>query len=244
MDQKREDHLMRMIILHYHLFKNAGTSVDHVLRRNFPNAWVSHEFSGKGGYNTSNVAQCIAETPQGVAFSSHTMLGPVPQIAGVQIVPVVLLRDPVDRIHSTYHFERQQQADTKGAQLAKTHDLMGYIKARLAISGDRQCRNFQTARLASMIPGPQNELSRAIEAAHHVQRLGVLDLVPEFRSAMMRLSARVSQSLGALDIPDIRANRAATPRGPLAPQILNPLITENGDNLAFLDHVHRQHCAA
>lgn len=235
---------MRTVILHYHLFKNAGTSVDHVLRRNFPGGWASREFSGQGGNNTADVIDWIKGTPRAIAFSSHTILGPIPQIDGMRIVPVVLLRDPVDRIHSAYHFERQQQADTKGAQLAKAHDLEGYVQARLAIPGDRQCRNFQTTRLASMVPGTSPERLRAIEATQMIQQLGVLGLVSDFRAAMTRLSGSVAHSLGPLDIPDVRANRATGTRAPLAPQLLNQLVTENSDDLALLDHIRRQSRAA
>lgn len=235
---------MRTVILHYHLFKNAGTSVDHVLRRNFPGGWTNAEFPAAGGNNTADVIQWIKETPRAIAFSSHTMLGPIPQIEGMRILPLVLLRDPVDRIHSAYHFERQQQADTKGAQLAKAHDLAGYVNARLAINGDRQCRNFQTARLASMIPGDASERTRAAQATQAIQRLGVLGLVRDFRAAMTHLSARVSRSLGPLDIPDVRANRASGTRAPLEPRLLDLLVAENGDDLALLDHIRRQNRAA
>jgi hypothetical protein len=121
---------------------------------------------------------------------------------------------------------------------------MGYVHARLSTTGDRQCRNFQTARLASMVPGPENELSRALIATRQIQEFGVLGLVPEFRTAMMRLSARISNALGPLNVPDVRANRSVNARDPLSPQLLNRLTRENGDDLALLDHIRRQHRAA
>jgi hypothetical protein len=34
----------RMLILHYHLFKNAGTSIDAMLKHNFGKTWAEHEF--------------------------------------------------------------------------------------------------------------------------------------------------------------------------------------------------------
>jgi hypothetical protein len=235
---------MRTVILHYHLFKNAGTSVDHILRQNFPDRWFTCEFPSNGGNNTQEVTQWIKGTPNGIAYSSHTMVGPLPQIIDVHIVPVVLLRDPVDRIRSAYHFERQQQADTKGAQLAKAHDLSGYVKARLAIKGDRQCRNFQTARLATMLPDPPNELFRAIAAARQLQQLGALGLVSDFHAVMVQLSDRISKQLGPLDVPNVRANRATGNHEALSSPILNQLISENGDDLALLDHIRRQSVAA
>ena len=97
---------MRTVVLHYHLFKNAGTSVDRILQDNFANTWVTEEFPASGGNNTDRVEAWIADTPDAVAFSSHTMMGPLPAVPGVRVIPVMLLRDPVARIRSAYRFER------------------------------------------------------------------------------------------------------------------------------------------
>ncbi len=185
---------MRTIILHYHLFKNAGTSLDRILQKNFGAGWVTAEFDGKGGDNRGAVADWIASTPDAVAYSSHTMLGPVPQVDGVRVVPIVLLRDPVKRIKSAYRFERKQQAETWGAQLAKRHDFEGYVNARLARPNDRQCRNFQTARLASMCPGDTPELDRALQAMDILRKTGVIGRVEAFDDALAQLSTRLHDS--------------------------------------------------
>ncbi len=176
----------RTIILHYHLFKNAGTSVDAILKRNFPGKWVTREFPIKGENNTALVEDWIRETPDAVAYSSHTMMGPIPQVEGVRVISFMLLRDPIERIKSAYRFERTQNADTWGAQLAKEHDFEGYVRARLARQGDRQCRNFQTYRLASMMPGEGTELERAKRA---LAALSVVGRVEAFDAAMGRLKA-------------------------------------------------------
>jgi hypothetical protein len=176
----------RTIILHYHLFKNAGTSVDAILKRNFPGKWVTREFPVKGENNTALVEDWIRETPEAVAYSSHTMMGPIPQVEGVRVISCMLLRDPIERIKSAYRFERTQQADTWGAKLAKEHDFEGYVRARLARPGDRQCRNFQTYRLASLMPGEGTELERAKRA---LAALSVVGRVEAFDDAMGRLKA-------------------------------------------------------
>ncbi len=59
----------RTIILHYHLFKNAGTSVDAILQRNFPGRWVTREFPIAGENNTALVEDWIRETPDAIAYS-------------------------------------------------------------------------------------------------------------------------------------------------------------------------------
>ncbi|MDG3040952.1 sulfotransferase family protein [Roseicyclus marinus] len=176
----------RTIILHYHLFKNAGTSVDAILKRNFPGKWVTREFPAMGGNNTPLVEAWIRETPEAIAYSSHTMMGPIPQIDGVRVISFLLLRDPIERIKSAYRFERTQTADTWGARLAKEHDFEGYVRARLARPGDRQCRNFQTYRLASLMPGEGTELDRAKRA---LKALSVVGRVEAFDVAMRRLAA-------------------------------------------------------
>lgn len=174
----------RTIILHYHLFKNAGTSLDLILKRNFPERWVTREFPRNRGDNSSMVADWIRSDPDAVAFSSHSMSGPLPVVEGVDIVSVIFLRDPVARIASAYRFERKQDATTVGANLAKQHDLEGYVRSRLAIPGDRQCRNFQTQRLATFVPGPEPELVRAKKA---LSLLSLVGSVERFDDALLRL---------------------------------------------------------
>ncbi len=118
-----KDQPQRTVVLHYHLFKNAGTSLDEILKRNFGARWVTREFSMTGGDNSAELAKWITEEEDAVAFSTHTGIGPVPEVPGVRIVTIMLLRDPISRIRSAYRFERSQRADTFGARLAKETDL-------------------------------------------------------------------------------------------------------------------------
>jgi hypothetical protein len=198
----------RTIILHYHLFKNAGTSVDAILKRNFGDRWVTREFPAMNGNNTALVEQWIRETPEAIAYSSHTMMGPIPQVDGVRVISFMLLRDPIERIKSAYRFERTQDADTWGARLAKEHDFEGYVRARLARPGDRQCRNFQTYRLASLVPGAGTELERAKQA---LQELTVVGRVEAFDEAMARLASISQPFFAQFYTVSVFANRSLVP---------------------------------
>lgn len=224
--------MLRPVILHYHLFKNAGTSVDQVLKQNFADRWVTAEFATNTQDNSAAVADWIRDNPQAVAFSTHTALGPVPKVDGVQVLPLIMLRDPIARVRSAYRFERKQQADTWGAQLAKTHDLEGYVRTRLARRGDRQCRNFQTHRLASLVPGDAPELTRAIEALSH---LAVVGLVEDFDAAMVRLANAVRQDFPDFSWQSVQAN-TTTPGAPSASDIaVDAVLHEaNTDDLALV----------
>ena len=196
----------RTIILHYHLFKNAGTSIDAILKRNFGDKWVTREFPPMGGNNTALVEEWIRGTPEAVAYSSHTMMGPIPQLEGMRVISFMLLRDPIERIKSAYRFEKAQDAETGGAQLAKEHDFEGYVRARLARPGDRQCRNFQTYRLASMMPGEGTELKRAKGA---LEALTVVGRVEAFDEAMARLAAELADVYPGFRYQAVKANTSA-----------------------------------
>lgn len=195
----------RTIILHYHLFKNAGTSVDRILKHNFPNQWVTREFPGTN--NSDLVAEWIQSEKDAVAFSSHTMMGPIPKIDGVRVFSLLFLRDPIARIISAYKFERTQTIDTAGARLAKDHDLEGYVRTRLATPGDRQCRDFQTYRLAALRPGPEKEIDRALAAMAFISFIGTVE---EFNQSMERLEHVLRPDFHHFSNISVKANASET----------------------------------
>lgn len=221
----------RTVILHYHLFKNAGTSFDGILKRNFPGRWVSSEFPG--GNNSAAVADWIVANPEAVAFSSHTATGPVPQIPGVRVISVAFLRDPVARIRSAYLFERRQtvarENDRMGVHLASKTDFQGYVRGRLSVPGDRQCRNFHCARLAGFVRKQVPELERAIEA------LSVLSLVGEveqFGRVMRRFAVQVRPFWPDFDPATLHLNRTDSEEPVEIGADLARLLAENN----ALDH--------
>ena len=110
----------RKVLIHYHLFKNAGTSVDAILRRNFGHRWVNTEFPPRAQADHQEaVRRLILDNPNLAAVSSHTLMLPVPEIEGVEVFPILFVRHPLDRLKSAYEFERQQTTATVGSELAK-----------------------------------------------------------------------------------------------------------------------------
>lgn len=177
---------MRKVILHYHLFKNAGTSLDAAFKENVePEEWVTQEFPGQPAKNREEVAQWILENPRAKIFSSHTAYLPPPKLDGVKVLPVIFMRHPIDRIASAYAFETKQGGDSFGAVLARNTDLSGYIETRLSLPNDRQCRNFHMHRLAMMFGEKQgDEFARAEKA---VETLPFIGIVEQFADSMARL---------------------------------------------------------
>ena len=179
----------RTIILHYHLFKNAGTSVDEILKHNFGDKWVTREFPSMGKNNTELVEEWIRATPEAIAYSSHTMQGPLPAIDGVKIISFMLLRDPIERILSAYKHEATEHLSTPAVLLAKCSSLQEYVAFRLQNLGDRQCRNFHVYWLGSLCIHPgATELELAKLG---LTKLSIIGRVESFMEAMNKLKAAV-----------------------------------------------------
>lgn len=205
----------RTIILHYHLFKNAGTSIDSILKENFGDQWVTKEFKNALS-NTAQVTEWIQDNPNAIAFSSHTMMGPVPKIDGVNIISIVMLRHPVKRIISANKFERMQNSDNWGAQLAKRLSFEDYVVTRLQKQGDTQCRNFQTERLATLRPGDQPKVQRAIAA---LEDLSVVGIVEDFNNSLASIASKILE-----DFPDYAYEAAHSNKSKLFDFELSPAL--------------------
>ncbi|CTQ75524.1 sulfotransferase family 2 domain-containing protein [Roseibium alexandrii] len=173
---------MNTVLVHYHLFKNAGTSFDKILKKNFGEQWQEKEFElGEGCFtNEISVREYLNSNPNIKALSSHTALLPPPILSDTEAFPVVFLRHPIVRLKSAYLFEKEQKADTYGAQLAKRCSFSEYIVERIGTKGDYSCRNFQSRRLSTLFPNPINADSdiqlRAVNATKILPFIGVVEL--------------------------------------------------------------------
>jgi hypothetical protein len=181
-----------MVIIHYHIFKNAGTSVDLMLQRNFTRQWTEAEFPllNKDAHaNSRLVEDFLRERPHLLALSSHTAQLPLPKLDR-EIFPILFLRHPLDRLMSAYTFERMQQANTHGAQLAKKHDFSGYVRELLANPSFRQARNFQTQRLAAAEPPERgSERERALRVLDSLPFVGLVEAYGRSVESLCRLLA-------------------------------------------------------
>jgi hypothetical protein len=101
---------MRHIILHYHIFKNAGSTFAGALERNFGVRFANFDSSQ---YNQQlqpeELSAFVRANPNVAAISTHHFFPPAPQIDGIQFHEVLILRNPLDRIRSLYDFFRREK---------------------------------------------------------------------------------------------------------------------------------------
>ncbi|MFT5484733.1 MAG: hypothetical protein ACI9GW_003401 [Halieaceae bacterium] len=193
---------VRHIITHGHIFKNAGTTLDWSLARNFGAGFLDHrDDAAMRADGPAHLAQIVQDQPELQAISSHHMVYPLPAIRGVSFVPVYLLRHPIERIASVYTFERQQDADTPGAEMAKKTSFVEYVKWRMRADVPRTIRDYQCFNLAGCKRGGGGMLPRTIllEALEQVDRNPCIGVVDRYDESMVALEVVLAES-GFADI--------------------------------------------
>jgi hypothetical protein len=247
----------RTVILHYHLFKNAGTSVDKVLKANFGEAWGEQEFElprdAKARvfyFNTGKVLDYLRDHPELKALSSHTGLPPVPEIDGVSIFPIVFIRHPIDRLRSAYLFEVTQDATSYGSRLAKAQGFSGYLRELIRHPFDRTARNFQTYRLSANEPAAAgSELERAMRVLETFEFVGLVEaydasmarlqdlLAPRvegFRGFIVRENASQPEHIGL-------AEKLALIRTEMGEALYDDVVAANSDDIALFEAMARRY---
>ena len=216
---------MRTIILHYHLFKNAGTSIDEILKSNFKQQWITKEFKSAKD-NSDDVKAWILDNPEAIAFSSHTMTGPIPKILNTNIISIIMLRNPIRRIISAYKFERNQKVDNWGANLAKKVNFEDYVVTRLLKDGDTQCRNFQSERLATMTLAKAHKIERAVTALDNFSMVGIVE---EFEKTLILFESILQNQFENFKVESTHTNRSNEYEIEFSPA-LNQLLHECNNN--------------
>jgi len=174
---------LRKLIIHYHIFKNAGTSIDHILKDNFRSGFFETEFAQHNAItgNVGLIEDWINENPKVKVLSSHTAHLPPPRVEGVEIFPFLLLRHPLVRLKSAYSFERKQKkATTFGVKLAQSTDFKTYIETYLAMPDNVNCRNVQACRLCKREYWLKGDLGdRALDSFNELPFVGVVEAFEE-----------------------------------------------------------------
>jgi len=190
--------MARVVLFHFHLFKNAGTSVDKILEMNFNNKFIKKEFPFYPyKSNISQVTEWIKKEIDKVAFSSHTArifdFFRFEKETDIKVIPIIFIRHPFIRIHSAYHFEREKQKNIEalGPVIAKNTDLKGYIEIRWFIPNDNQTKNFHIIRIADLFF--EEEGSIIEKAMKAIGSLPFVGLVEKFDNSIKKLETLVRQ---------------------------------------------------
>jgi hypothetical protein len=170
--------LRRRIILHYHIFKNAGTTVDSILGRNFRGRFANFDSNDHNSVIPNHELLNFLEAhPELVAVTSHHLRLPKPVDQRFIFHDVVFLRHPIARLWSTYGFYRRMDMGKDPlAASAQTRDAREFFRLLIEDYPQHAC-NAQLNLIANAgdrIPTAA-DLPRAAEILKQASSLGVAE---------------------------------------------------------------------
>ena len=234
---------IRHVVFHYHIFKNAGSTVDGMLRKHFGDASCS-EIEGNAvdaTLNAEHLLRYVRENPAIKMIASHQARLPEPVASDIAFYPLVFLRHPIDRVGSVYAFERRQDRNDvyPGIIVAQENDLAGYVKWRLN-GPESVIQNFQTLHLSG------KDLRVVSVAPIDVQdfrmQLNFFGIVELFPESMARMADYLPQAFGRLntslrvenrseDRKETLEERLEEIEADLGPSLYNELLDKNAFDL-------------
>jgi hypothetical protein len=178
---------MRFVILHYHFLKNAGMTVMDLLHSSFGAGYGTIDTPDHDGHVSTEALLALLEGNTLLkAISSHQIRYPLPQVRGFLFFDVCFLRDPVDRLRSTYDYFREKPAAADPVSEFANRLPLGEFIATLVREmpwyvGDAQV-NLLANGIANDLPTAQ-DFDRAVAQMMRTSLLGVVDRVPESMAA-------------------------------------------------------------
>jgi len=202
--------MARHVIVHCHIYKNAGSSIDRLLWDSFGDGFVILDpLPGHQTLDWRAVRHYLAENPHIKAISSHRLHPPFVAPADL---PIVLLRHPVDRAKSAYSFARLNPAMPDHI-IARDASFAEYVGRSLGTRGEGAIlRNYQVHHLSSAAyraDDPVNWKSTEVdllEAKNLISSLPAFGLVRRFTDSCRLFNTSYKPRLPAVWFHDWAEN--------------------------------------
>lgn len=237
-----DNSIQRPVLLHAHLFKNAGSTIDWALRRSFGRSFAEYaddRAMQRGGMPC--LMQFLARNVKTRVLSSHCMPIEPSAAPGSNLFWIVMLRDPLDRIGSVYTFDALKRSrHALRARMAAETDIRGYVQWALSPDAPTVIKNFQTRYLAgarSRSIGVGREHLRAALDVLSAERVA-FGMVERFDESMVVFEERLRPVFPEIDLSYVVRNYR---RDGLLEKRKTALQRELGDDLyqrAVADNVY------
>lgn len=174
---------VRFVLLHYHFFKNAGSTIEDILAHSFFENYARLDTENfDGDVSQENLISFLNRHPRMKAVSSHQLRYPVPHMPGYIFLDLCFLRDPIDRIRSMYDYFREKPVPGEPASDLATEQSIGGFIAGLVQHHSYRVSNVQVNLLANGIVNDlplEADLGRAVQTMLKTSFLGVVDCFEE-----------------------------------------------------------------
>lgn len=225
--------MKRTLLIHHHIFKNAGTSLQYTLKQNFKQQYYDCELPRSRMVTAEDLEEFIQDHPQALAISGHHICLPTPQGEDYRTLSIILLRKPLARVSSIYKFEHKQQADTEGAIKAKELSFKDYVRWRLDKTPTMLC-NYQThycsrfnLKQTNQIPTAEN-LAIAIE---NLQDAAIVGTVEQYDETIVLANQVLGKDFPEINLEYTYLNVTGKKQVPTDTEVRQKLVIELGEEM-------------
>jgi hypothetical protein len=173
----------RFVFVHYHIFKNGGTTIESILRREFGTGFATVHGPADGAVlDGKSLTRFLRRHATISAVSSHHLRYPKPVARGWVIFDCCFLRHPLDRLVSVYnHFRRANSSDPLSA-LANRREPREFM-TQLLRDAPHLVSNVQVTHLANggafARPANDRDLDRAVQVFRDMSVPGIVEMFDE-----------------------------------------------------------------
>jgi len=195
----------RQVVLHYHIFKNAGTSVDAILRDCFADGFMTVDGPVPEFFiNQTEVNVMVRNRAQVKALSSHQIRLPVPTDRRLAYCPIIFIRRPELRIQSMWRFQRSRNDSHPATRLAKQLDFADWVRFHLEERAQAPLMNQQSLLFSFEYDRrtPVNHPDILDRAIANIDSLPFVGIVEHFEESM-----KMYQRLYQPGVPDLQVDR-------------------------------------
>ena len=232
---------VRYVLVHYHIFKNAGTTIEYSLDREFGEKFrIVHGPDPDSVLTGVDLARFLEANPDVDAVSSHHLKLPIPQIPRTVLIDCCFLRDPLKRIWSMYNYFRRIDSTDELGERAKRVDAEAFVEL-LVRDYPHMINDVQVNLLANggvyLRPPNQLDLDRAAAMLDHTSILGVVDIFDESMTA----AEYYLRPVFPVKLHYVRQNVSDQPFQPLAnPKLYNEVVALNRFDLELVNRAQHE----
>jgi hypothetical protein len=141
---------LRFVILHYHILKNAGSTVEEALDHSFGERFARLDSDQRDHtIDAGGLLDFVRANPAIEAVASHQIRYPMPEARGILFFDICFVRDPIERVWSMYDYFRKRPADGDPVSELANRSEPGEFVAGMVKDFALQVRNVQVNLIAA-----------------------------------------------------------------------------------------------